>query len=162
MITTHNTVGSAAYADTRNLNTAREILKPESKEKKRVILGINDLEIHPKILNYAYELSHRVGGQLEVLQILTPSMIGSVYDCLHNPKLKIMREMGIAYKIIVGLGTFEEDLLTYAQEKRDTLILLMKDTTYEHNTVDFKHISEELNCPIVLFPESCESSVTEH
>lgn len=148
-----NAMTAAAFAEEGEFDTAREILKAQDNKKKRVLLSINDLEIQPKMLQYAYELSKRVGGQLEVLQILTPSMMGNIFECIHNPIVKTMRDMGVSYKIITGLGSLEEDLFEYAREKRDILLLMLKNISYESKMVNFMKIMGQLNCPVVVYSD---------
>lgn len=144
---------TSAHVDAREFAPAREILTAENQVKKRIVLSINDLEIQQKLLNYAYEFSQRVGGQLEVLQILTPSMMNSIFDCVHHPRVETMRQMGIAYKIIVGAGTPEEDILVYARKKRNIHSLLLKNKSYDNKMINFVQIMEQLDVPVVVFSE---------
>ena len=149
-----NTMAAAAFAEEGEFLTASDILSAENDQKKRVILGINDLEIKPKLIEYANELSKRVGGQLEVLQILTPSMIDKTYSFMNDPEVNMMRKKGIGYKIITGLGTLEEDLLTYLEEKRDILMVLLKNIGEEgKNTLDAMQVMDQLHCPVVMFSD---------
>lgn len=149
-----NTMAAAAYAEEGDFITAREILSAEDDRKKKVILGINDLDIKPKLINYAYELSQRVGGQLEVLQVLTPSMTEATFSCMHDPQVDLMKKKGIAYKIITGLGTIEEDLLAYTRETRDILMVLLKNFSEEgKKPIDAMEVMDNLNCPVIVFSE---------
>lgn len=151
MTAIQNAMTAVAYAEAGEFDTAREILSAGDTKKKRVILGINDLELKPRLINYAHELSKRVGGQLEVLQILTPSLIDRIYECMHSPRVKTMKEKGIAYKIVTGHGTIEEDILHYAEDNRNVQFVLLKSN--DMDKVNVMEVMNKLHCPVVVFSE---------
>lgn len=151
MTALQNAMAAVAYAEEGEFDTAREILSAGDKKKKRMILGINDLEIKPRLIHYAHELSKRVGAQLEVLQILTPSLVDRIYDCMHSPRVKTMKDKGIAYKIVTGHGTIEEDLLHYAKDNRNVQFVLLKSN--DKDKVNIMKIMNKLHCPVVVFSE---------
>ncbi|MCL7489349.1 MAG: hypothetical protein M8357_14375 [Desulfobulbaceae bacterium] len=153
MTAIQDAMAAVAYAEEGEFDTAREILGPEDEKKKRVILGIDDLEIKPKLIKYASELSQRVGGKLEVLQFIPPSTPDCAFASMHNQKVELKKEMGIAYKIITAPGTVEEDLLAYARKKRNILLVLLKSIDNGEKTINIMHVMAKLNCPVVVFSE---------
>lgn len=150
MATKNNAKPAFAYTETGEFKIAGKILKAGDDTKKRVLLGINNIEIKPRLINYAFDMSNRVGGQLEVLQILTPSMIGKTFDCMHDSKVEEMREKGIAYKIITGPGTMEQDLLSYAKGKRNILLVLLGSMKSKKESINYMDVMRQLHCPVVV------------
>lgn len=62
-------MSAVTFAEHGEVETARHFL-PNKNSNKRVLLGVEEPELNPKLLEYALNLCRRVGAKLEILHFL--------------------------------------------------------------------------------------------
>lgn len=153
-----DSMAAAAFAEEGEFETARQLMQQSDKAAKKVILSVDELEIKPKLIDYALDLCQRVGGQLEVFQILKPSMVEKAAQSLLNPIVEKLTNMGIKYELAFGRGKLEDELIKHAEGRRNILFVLLKSFAKNGkqnnaDNINVVRIMNKLKCPVVVFSD---------
>ena len=162
-------MSAVAFAEEGEFDTARQMLSPGKNAHKKVLLGIDAVEVDTKILRYALNLCKRVGAKLEVLQVLRPEELGETTKsiglhahqlCL-SPLQNSLERMGIAYQPLLTNTSLVEELVSYIGKRRDIFCVVLEATqTEEKPSLSVKQRLveefEKLKCPVVTYGQPIE------
>ncbi len=151
-------MAAVAFAEEGEFETARQLMQQSDNTAKKVILSVDELELKPKLINYALDLCQRVGGQLEVFHILKPSMVGKTAQYLLNPMVEKLKEMGVKYELAFGRGKLEDELIKHAEGRRNILFVVLKSIAKKGmrekaSDINVVRVMNKLKCPVVVFSD---------
>jgi len=161
-------MSSAAFAEAGEFDTAKQMLGQDKNSNKKVLLGTEGTDVNHKAFRYAFNLCRRVGARLEILHILRPSdtdgpksleeQLSGVKQGLKPAFDRLVAE-GVAYSLNFGEGRIEEEVVKYADGRRDILFVVIepphgasgKKSTFEKR---MNEALDRLRCPLVVVSES--------
>jgi len=156
-----DTMTAAAFAEAGEPEAAREYLASAKTARKKVLLGTNAMEISPKVLSHAVEVCKRLGARLEILHVLPDQIAANGEDPTgHAAKLARFKErfqtFGIPYEYVVGARKLEEEIIRYAQGRRDIMLIVLGISTpagRRGKKQPDSHLLASFQCPVVLLNE---------
>lgn len=161
-------MASAAFAEAGEFDSARQMLGQDKNSNKKVLLGTEGTDVNHKAFRYAFNLCRRVGARLEILHILRPSdaqraknleeQLSDVKQGLRPVFDRLVSE-GVAYSLNFGEGSLEEEVVKYADGRRDILFVVIeppdgasgKKGSFERR---MNEAIDRLRCPLVVVSES--------
>lgn len=154
-------MSAVTFAEHGEFETARDFLGTKN-SNKRVLLGIEETDVNPKLLQYALNLCRRVGARLEILHYLKAKDRQAPQVATQPPRSHTMRN-GIEYTLITGAGALEEKLASRARENRDIIFIVLgskqRSSAGKKRRLDRERhrILEKTNCPVVVFSDPVEN-----
>lgn len=156
-----DTMTAAAFAEAGEHETANEYLASAKTAHKKVLLGTNAMEIPPKVFSHAVEVCKRLGARLEILHVLpNQAEASNKAPAGHAAKLARLKErfqtFGIPYEYVVGARKLEEEIIRYAQGRRDIMLIVLGMSTpagRRGKKQPDSHLLTRFQCPVVLLKE---------
>ncbi|MEW6594441.1 MAG: universal stress protein [Thermodesulfobacteriota bacterium] len=152
--TFEDSMTAAAFAEAGEPETAREYLASAKTARKKVLLGTNAAEIPPKVFSHAVEVCKRLGARLEILHVLPDATT----DHGRPARLKErFRTFGIPYEYVVGARRLEEEIIRYAEGRRDIMLVVLGPSGpagRRGKRQPDSHLLSRFQCPVVLLAES--------
>lgn len=150
--TFENSMLAATFAQAGDHETARTCLAAAKTARKKILLGTDAMDITPRALHHALSVCERNGASLEILH--------APHDA-RKPKSDVLKERfmaaGILYEFVRGASRLEEEIIRYAGNRRDILLVMlgMADAgkTRHGNNAPDAHLLERFQCPVVLLEE---------
>ena len=159
-------MASATFAEAGEFDTALQMIHPGKNANKKVLLGAEGREFNPKVFRYALDLCHRLGGSLEILQVISEPAEGNVADTdkpgeveLPDSFRKTLQNMGILYRIILAKDIFEKEVVRYADNRRDLLCVVLGERPLSgeaHIRRKRSALFKGLSCPVVFYGEAVQ------
>lgn len=150
---------AAAFAEAGEPEAAKEYLDAVKAARKRVLLGTNAMEIPPKVFSHAVGVCKRLGARLEILHVL-PHPTGEEKPAGHTAKLARLKErfqtFGIPYEYVVGARKLEEEIIRYAEGRRDIMLIVLGKSGpagRRGKKQPDSHLLARFQCPVVLLEE---------
>ena len=151
-------MAAAAFAEQGEFDTARQMLGRNKNTNKKVLLGIDETEVDPKIFRYALCLCQRVGAKLEVLHVLGS---GSEEVARGNaPSLQQSSGKEIDYTMIANSDNLEDVVAARTKDRRDILFVVLgaalarKKSLQKANRQTLTEVFEKFRCPVVVYSET--------
>lgn len=163
-------MASAAFAEAGEFETAQQMIQAGKTANKKILLGTEGGEVSPQLFRYALDLCRRLGGNLEILQVLP---VGE--DATNAKQAEIdaagqipasfrqqLQKMGILYRIILARDAFEKEIVRYADKRRDILCVVLgapdsdagrQAATKRKQSLIFKRLS----CPVVFYGDAVQA-----
>lgn len=162
-------MASAAFAEAGEFETAQQMIQAGKTANKKILLGTEGGEVNPQLFRYAMDLCLRLGGNLEILQVLPGveaanskekdlEAIGEVPASFRQQ----LQKMGILYRIIFARDAFEKEIVRYADKRRDILCVVIgapdrdagrQAATKRKQSLIFKRLS----CPVVFYGDAVQA-----
>lgn len=147
------TMAAAAFAEAGEHDTAREFLGGSKNAHKKILLGTDKTGLAPKALSYALNICGRLGAGLEVVRIFPFSEKKANSESDKELKESLARQ-GIPYAAIHGKASLGEEIVRYAAERRDILLLILSLAERdEHLRKPDKALVKRFHCPVVFFED---------
>ena len=156
---------AAAFAEAGEHGLAKEYLPKAKTAHKKILLGTSAAELTPKALSHAISVCKRIGASLEILHVLpgkggekspadarTPSTMAKLARLQER-----FKTFGILYEFVTGNNTLEEEIIRYAANRRDIMLILLGNTAeksrrQDGNTLDAL-LLQRFQCPVVLLEQ---------
>jgi hypothetical protein len=162
---------SAAFAEAGEFDTAQQMIQAGKNSNKKVLLSTEGGEVNPQLFRYALDLCRRLGGNLEILQVLPDSAKENHEEADLDAVGKIpasfrrkLQQMGILYRIIFARDIFEKEVAQYADKRRDLLCVVLgvspDRAAGRHSSALRKQqlsIFKRLSCPVVFYGDPVQA-----
>lgn len=161
-------MASAAFAEAGEFETARQMIQADKTANKKVLLGTEGGEVNPQLFGYALDLCRRLGGSLEILQVLpnSPETSNGQVDIEAAKEIPAsfrqqLRKMGILYRSILARDVFAKEVVRYAGNRRDLLCVVLG-APRERAAVSARALRQQstifkrLSCPVVFYGDAVQ------
>ena len=126
-------LAAVAFAEAGEFETADELLLPS---KRQTVLLVIEGEIPDEgTFNYAMRLCQRIGGEIDILQIMDRTSDSNDYDLLSrrmslgsNHMVTLMQRLereNVPFKITIRIGDLNQKLFNYARRHKDVAVLVL-------------------------------------
>jgi len=160
---------SAAFAEAGEFDIARQMIQAGKTANKKVLLGTEGGEVNPQLFRYALDLCRRLGGNLEILQVLPgpdaapggqPDLdtVGQIPAAFRQK----LRNMGVFYRIIFARDVFAKEIVRYADKRRDIICVVLgapraHDIGRQAGALRKQSsIFKRLGCPVVFYGDAVQ------
>ena len=151
---------AATFAEAGEFDYAREILLSRKSSHKKVLLSTDCPVITGKVLEHALNLCKRMGGSLEVYQLIRfngEETSPRDYFELGSRRLQTLQaklnRLGVAYRYAMRETSLEDELREVALHRRDIqAVIIPKCHEGGDNWERFKEtVSHLFRCPVVFY-----------
>jgi hypothetical protein len=161
-------MASAAFAEAGEFDTARQMIQTGKNSNKKILLGTEGGEVSPQLFRYAMDLCRRLGGNLEIIQVLpgADAANGKQTELEANGEIpasfrRKLQKMGILYRIIFARDVFEKEIVRYADKRRDILCVVLSapDSDAGRQAASKRKqslIFKRLSCPVVFYGDAVQ------
>lgn len=159
-----DSMAAAAFAEAGEHEAANEYLATAKTARKKVLLGTNAAEIPPKVFSHAIEVCKRLGARLEILHVVPEQGDASKPEQAAKGRLAKLarlkdrfRTFGIPYEYVLGPKGLEEEIMRYAEGRRDIMLIVLGLSAPPAGRRGKKqpdsHLISRFQCPVVLLKE---------
>ncbi len=147
------TMAAAAFAEAGEHETAREFLSQSKNAHKKILLGTDKASLAPKAISYALNVCSRLGAGLEVVRIFRFSETRANAEAGDELK-ETLAQQGIPYEAVYGKAGLGEEIVRYAAERRDILLLILSLAERNENLKKpDKALVKRFHCPVVFLED---------
>ena len=143
-------MSAITFAEAGEHETAREMLA----SRKKVLLAISDRVVERDILDYALNVSKRVGADIDILYLASEAKSPSLKEFLSE-----LKKEGIRCSVVWKTGCMRKAILDYTKKRKDILFVVVGsaqelEVECKASGKTLSDAWKKLKCPLVVVSKS--------